>query len=336
MLAGPGKTIFTQRTSEVDLVGTDYSGNFHAIQCKCYDPESNISKEDINSFLVEAGGTAFKGYVLVHTANIGKHAEKTLKNFRTPGTVIDFQALSQSMYAWPDPTSQKGSDLKFIQKPHEPKKHQKEALKKIREGFQNHDKGQLIMPCGTGKTFVSLKTAEAEGIGKTVLLLVPSISLLSQSLREFSIHKSIPHRYIGICSDASTGRDDEDIPIQELAIPVSTDPENIRKQLEISSPDELTVIFCTYHSLPLLRDAIRNCKKQTTLDLAICDEAHRTAGNADSSFRLIHKNQEIPARKASVHDRHTPDLHREGQHLDERSNRVWTPVLPAEILTGSA
>ena len=281
----------------VDLVGTDYSGNFHAIQCKCYDPESYINKDKIDTFLAEAGGVAFNGYVLVHTANIGKHAEKTLKNFGKPGTVIDFQALSQSMYAWPDPTSQKGSDLKFIQKPHEPKKHQKEALKKIREGFQNHDKGQLIMPCGTGKTFVSLKTAEAEGIGKTVLLLVPSISLLSQSLREFSIHKSIPHRYIGICSDSSAGRDDEDIPIQELAIPVSTDPENIRKQLEISSPDALTVIFCTYHSLPLLRDAIRSCKKQTTLDLAICDEAHRTAGNTDSRFRLIHNNQAIPAKK---------------------------------------
>ena len=86
--------------------------------------------------------------------------------------------------------------------------HQREALNDVVTGFQDSDRGKLIMACGTGKTFAALRIAEKmAGIGGRVLYLVPSIGLFSQAMREWAEQQGVTHRYIGICSDESTGKE---------------------------------------------------------------------------------------------------------------------------------
>ena len=183
------------------------------------------------------------------------------------------------------------------------------------QGFAEHDRGKLIMACGTGKTFTALRIAEAvAGSGGRVLYLVPSISLFQQSMREWAEQKEIPHRYIGICSDTRAGRNDEDASLQELEIPVSTDPAAITDALQDAPPDALTVVFCTYHSLGLVEQA--QDAGAPRFDLVLCDEAHRTTGierpgDNTSPFVLVHDAERIRADKR-LYMTATPRLYTEG------------------------
>ena len=157
------------------------------------------------------------------------------------------------------------------------------------------------MACGTGKTFTALKIAEEiAGTDGRVLYLVPSISLLSQAMREWSEQRGIPHSYIGICSDASAGRTSEDASIQELKIDVTTDLSSILHTLQNLDSDKMTIVFCTYQSLPLIEKAQDNGAPQ--FDIIFCDEAHRTTGvdrpgDNTSPFVLVHNADRIRANK---------------------------------------
>ena len=157
------------------------------------------------------------------------------------------------------------------------------------------------MACGTGKTFTALRIAEdTAGIGGRVLYLVPSISLFSQSMREWATQKAVPQRYVGICSDTRAGKDDEDASMQELEIPVTTDPMVISKALGDAHQDVMTVVFCTYQSLGLVEHAQDG--GAPAFDIVLCDEAHRTTGvdrpaDKTSPFVLVHDKQRIRAGK---------------------------------------
>ena len=171
------------------------------------------------------------------------------------------------------------------------------------------------MACGTGKTFVALRIAEAlVGVGGRALYLVPSISLLSQAMREWATQKEVPHRYIGICSDTRAGRQSEDASFEELEIPVTTDPEAISLALQEANPDAMTVVFCTYQSLPVVEQA--QGAGVAAFDLALADEAHRTTGiereeEGTSPFVLIHDKTRIRAKKR-LYMTATPRLYTEG------------------------
>ena len=108
------------------------------------------------------------------------------------------------------------------------------------------------MACGTGKTFTALRIAEAVAKeGGRVLYLVPSISLFQQSMREWATQQAISHRYIGICSDTRAGRTDEDASLQELELPVTTDPQKILTRTEVGGalrpcpPDQNKRLYMT-------------------------------------------------------------------------------------------
>ena len=155
------------------------------------------------------------------------------------------------------------------------------------------------MACGAGKTFTALRIAEAvAGVGGRVLYLVPSISLFSQSMREWATQRATAHRYVGVCSDTRAGRNDEDASLQELEIPVTTDPPAISRALREAGEDAMTVVFCTYHSLGIVERA--QDEGAPPFDVILCDEAHRTTGverpgdNA-SPFVLVHDGQRIRA-----------------------------------------
>lgn len=171
--------------------------------------------------------------------------------------------------------------LVFDQVPYERRPYQMEA---IEVGFADHARGKLILPCGTGKSVVALWAAEDMiGEGGRVLYVVPSISLMGQTMREWATHRSTAQRYIGVCSDSSAGRrGSEDANLTELSIPVTTNPEAIHQALMAETPDEMTVVFSTYQLLQVIADAQAN--GAAPFDLMVCDEAHRTTGAVPVAF----------------------------------------------------
>ena len=132
--------------------------------------------------------------------------------------------------------------------------YQHEALDAVIEGLKQHDRGKLIMACGTGKTFTALRIAEQQvGSGGTVLFLTPSISLLSQSLLDWANDADTPLKTFAVCSDTKAGRrasDDEDISPYDLRDTPSTDSDRLVSRYNAAKRGgHMTVIFSTYQSL---------------------------------------------------------------------------------------
>ena len=227
----------------------------------------------------------FTSRLIVNTGGpIQKNALKTLEASPKPCRVLDRAELD----GWDVDWWQYVNDPEGLQfqarEPYTPHPYQKDAVEQVMAGFQKHDRGQLILPCGTGKTAVTLWIAEQQvGLGGRVLYLVPSIALMAQTMREWSEQKSLPLRYVGICSDTRAGRNDEDASLLELDYPVTTDLEKIREGLQAERPGALTAVFCTYQSLPLV--AAAQAEGAPAFDLVVCDEAHRTTGVEESAAR---------------------------------------------------
>ncbi|MEO7122828.1 MAG: DEAD/DEAH box helicase family protein, partial [Lacisediminihabitans sp.] len=192
----------------IDLVARDkFSREFCAIQCKFFSPEHYLTKEDIDSFFTASGKHPFTSRIIVSTTNKwSKHATDALLDQQIPTTRIGINELEESGIDW---SKYRFTDPSTLEKA-EPKKlrtHQIEALGDVMRGFDEHDRGKLIMACGTGKTFTSLRIAERQvQPGGSVLFLVPSIALLSQSLREWAAESDRPMRAFAICSDNKVGR----------------------------------------------------------------------------------------------------------------------------------
>ena len=286
----------------VDLVAEKHDGEFCAIQCKCYEETTRISKPDIDSFISASASEIFTSRILVNTGGeLGENALRTITPLGDKFRIIRFRDLEDSPFEWPDLSIQAPEQLTYKQRTFTLKDHQQEALEDVMNGFKASDRGKLIMACGTGKTFTALKIAEQiAGTEGRVLYLVPSISLLSQAMREWSEQRGVPHSYIGICSDTRAGSTSEDSSIQELKIPVTTDPSEIARALHNTDTSKMTVVFCTYQSLPLI-EAVQK-SGAPPFDIIFCDEAHRTTGvdkpgDRTSPFVLVHDADRILANK---------------------------------------
>ena len=186
------------------------------------------------------------------------------------------------------------------------KDHQREALKAVKDGFVKADRGKLIMACGTGKTFTSLRIAEAiGGAGRTVLFMVPSLALMSQTVREWKNDAEVEFTAFSACSDTKVGRkvdaDSLDLNVHDLSFPATTDAQKLAHQVINADPGKMTVVFSTYHSIDVLTRAQQN-HGMPVFDLVICDEAHRTTGvtlkdEDDSNFVRVHSNDYVKAHK---------------------------------------
>ena len=286
----------------IDLVAAEQDGGYCAIQCKCYAPGTRISKSQLDSFISASAREPFTARLIVDTGDEwGENAKRTIAPLRPACTVLRFGDLAERPINWPDLTYQEPEVLAYHAAPFHLRPHQQAAFDDVARHFNEYDRGKLIMACGTGKTFTALRIAESiASVGGRVLYLVPSISLFQQSMREWATQGAIPHRYIGICSDTRAGRNDEDASLQELEIPVTTDPAAISRALRNVPSDSMTVVFSTYQSLDLVRQAQDD--GAPPFGLILCDEAHRTTGiegpddNA-SPFVLVHDGERIRAAK---------------------------------------
>ena len=286
----------------IDLVADEYDGTRCGIQCKFYSGTSSIQTTDVDSFFSMCRGKNIDNTILINTGrNIGRDAQKKIALNHCQ--VLNIDALRKRPIDWPA-LVEKPNTLK-TKKPQIPRLHQKAAIADVTKGFQTSPRGRLIMACGTGKTLVSLKIAEQYvGVrGGIVLYLVPSISLLAQSMREWASNydsKATP-RYFAVCSDVTVGKNDDGSSMEDLEIPATTDPIKIATALcESSSKGRSLMIFCTYQSIDVIRQAIDRVHK-LSFDLVLCDEAHRTTGieteSKESPFMAIHNPSYISSKR---------------------------------------
>lgn len=313
------------RDTGIDLVARADNGEYWAIQCKCYKEDAVIDKPAVDSFLATSSRqfldvdtlqtTSFAHRLWISTTNHwGNNAEEAIKNQNPPLNRVGLVDLQTSPVDWKLLLDGlQGKDAMLPGK--KPREHQLRAMSAAAEYFATNDRGKLIMACGTGKTYTALKIAELMLPEKgLVLFMVPSISLLGQTLNAWCADADKPTKGICICSDSKASRkikkdfDDTQDSVIDLAVPATTNPKSIAKQLEAyRSHDGLTVVFSTYQSIEAVRAAQQETLRQTagsygTFDLIICDEAHRTTGvklsNADeSNFTKIHDADYIKGKK---------------------------------------
>lgn len=294
----------------IDLVAEREDGGVTAIQCKFYAEGHKIQKQEIDSFISVSGKKPFTHRLIVDTTGTdwSPNAEDMLEGQYIPVQRIGLSELRNSNIDWSSYQLEQGNKPE-VQDRKQLRPHQHEAVKDVLEGFKAADRGQLIMACGTGKTFTSLKIAErmAEEQGhSTVLFLVPSLALMSQSLKEWSDNASVPLHAYAVCSDIKVGRDSTgeltDIQVHDLQIPATTDGQKLCEEQSKRPLDEgMTVVFSTYQSI----DAITEAQKAgfPDFDLAICDEAHRTTGVTlaseaqASAFTKIHSDTNVVVAK---------------------------------------
>ena len=310
------RTDFDANDIGIDLVAKERHGGYCAIQCKCYAEDTRISKPAIDSFIAASASERFTSRLIVDTGGEwGPNALRTIDPIKDKLRIIRYSDLESSPFDWPDLSLHDPEQLTYKQRRFHLKDHQKEAFDDVIKGFKEADRGKLIMACGTGKTFTALRIAEAiAGTAGRVLYLVPSIGLLSQAMREWSEQRGIDHSYVGICSDTHAGSTSEDASIQELKIPVTTDPSSISHTLQNPDSDKMTAVFCTYQSLPLIEKA--QADGAPPFDVIFCDEAHRTTGveapgDKTSPFVLVHDADRIRANKR-LYMTATPRLYTEG------------------------
>jgi predicted helicase len=285
----------------IDLVAKErYGEGYCAIQCKFFASTHAIQKSDIDSFFTASGKYPFTSRMVVSTSNSwSKHAADALVNQQIPTWRIGVDDLAQSTVDWTnyvltEPETLVRPPIKTL------RPHQVSALADVEQGFEETSRGKMIMACGTGKTFTSLRVAESiAGPGGSVLFLVPSIALLSQTLKEWSAERAMPLRAFAICSDNKVGKVSEDYSLSDLAYPATTNTEQLLKEAaRASAPDGLTVYFSTYQSIDVVARA--QAAGLPDFDLVICDEAHRTAGFTlsgvdESAFLRVHDEVAIKA-----------------------------------------
>lgn len=288
----------------IDLVARDrYTGELTAIQCKFFDPTLTLQKGQIDSFFTAAGKTDFSyGMVVSTTDKWSKHAEDALEGQSKEMTRLRLKDLAESTIDWSEFDVDQPEKMRQLDRK-APRKYQREAIDDVAAGFKAGARGKLIMACGTGKTYTSLKIVEEQvPIGGSVLFLVPSIALLQQTLNEWTAQATVPLRPLAVCSDTKVGRrEHEDVSVHDLAFPATTDPVKLLNRARISTGQEaVTVVFSTYQSIDVIAQAQKNGLPD--FDLILCDEAHRTTGiteadHDDSTFVRVHDNTYIKAAK---------------------------------------
>ncbi|QHS09124.1 type ISP restriction/modification enzyme [Sinimarinibacterium sp. NLF-5-8] len=308
----------------IDLVAKlrDEDG-YCAIQCKFYD--SPIPLGDLGNFFTLSGKGGFTQRLIVATAPLSKHAADALEGQTIPVELMTLEDLEASPIDWSQFSLDKPDQLRKLPKK-APRPHQSEALANVTKGFHARDRGKLIMACGTGKTYTSLIIAEQMvKPGQNILFLVPSIALLSQTLRAWTADASVPLRCFAVCSDSKASRNEEDMRIYELAYPATTNANKLAASLSATQDESaITVIFSTYQSIEVVHQAQQ--KTGMVFDLVVCDEAHRTAGytapgDDPSAFVRVHDNAYLKGKKR-LYMTATPRIYAEASKSKAEENDV--------------
>ena len=327
----------------IDIVARTYEGEYWAVQCKCYVADAVIDKPAVDSFLTTSARSfsdnqgnecrfSFRLWIDTTEKGFNTNAVESIQNQEIPFSRLGLIELMNAEINWLE--LENGIvGTKALTNKKQIREHQQKAIDKAHEYFKTNDRGKLIMACGTGKTFTSLKIAEKETDGKgTILFLVPSIALLGQTLREWNYDAEEKINAICICSDSEVSQvrrakdDDTDgFSVTELAMPASTSSSEIHKQFNLirkSKEEGMTVFFSTYQSIDKVAEAQHKIGEDAVFDLIICDEAHRTTGvtlkdDVESKFVSVHDNDFIKAKKR-LYMTATPRIYAENAQIKAR------------------
>ncbi len=338
-----------ERDKGIDIVIQTTSKEYIAVQCKFH--QNSISYNDISPFLTQllsgVGEVRFKKGIIISTSNLTSEALKAIEQIRSAGMGIDIDEITEEDFIYSridwekfDPTKTE-DEIPLCDKKR-PRPHQKEAIEKTKEYFSDpkNARGKLIMACGTGKTYTSLKIMEALD-PKITLFLAPSIALLSQTFREYAQEKSDPFYASIVCSDDKTGQskknkskneDNDDIKFSELPLKPSTRLEDILSTYEKAQKENKRfIIFSTYQSALRIKEAQE--AGLNGIDLIICDEAHRTVGamystnerDDKNAFTLCHSDENIKATKR-LYMTATPKVYSESSKAKakEKDNVIYS------------
>ncbi|HEY9217260.1 MAG TPA: type ISP restriction/modification enzyme [Phenylobacterium sp.] len=286
------------RDTGIDVVARMRDGGFCAIQCKFYREGHRIQKADIDSFFTASGKSPFGRRLIIDTTDApwSENAEEALDGQQIETTRIGLDRLSESPINW---AAYLHDETVEVAPKKELRPHQTDALAAVRTGLAEADRGKLIMACGTGKTFTGLKIAEdLAGAGKQVLFLVPSLALMSQTIREWTIDAATPLASFAVCSDAQVGKHQKNkddvagVEAHDLDYPATTNAAKLAAKVARVAADRMTVVFATYQSIQVISEAQQK-HGLSEFDLIVCDEAHRTTGatlegEEESNFVRVH------------------------------------------------
>ena len=326
----------------IDLVARlKEDGGFCAVQCKFHAEDHRIRKADIDSFFTASGKSWFTRRLIIDstTAPWGRNAEDALADQTPPVTRRSLTDLANSAIDWGAYRPKRPVTLK-ARKSLRP--HQTEALDAVRAGLAAADRGKLIMACGTGKTFTGLKIAEDRaGPGGMILLLVPSLALMAQTIREWTLDAEGALRSFAVCSDTQVGKrrasdDLTDLEVHDLAFPATTKADRLAAKVGGAQGGAMTVVFATYQSLQVVSDAQQK-HGLPDFDLILCDEAHRTTGatmdGAESSFVRVHKQKHLRGSKR-LYMTATPRIFGEGAKRKAKTHSIEVASMDDTALYG--
>jgi len=333
----------------VDLVAEKYTGELVAIQAKFYN--HSIQKSNIDSFLGELGKDYYEsGIIVASTDKWGKNAEKALAD-RSDVIRIGLSDLRNSQIYW-SKFSFESPEVVTVKAKKKLRYYQESAIQSALNHFRENDRGQLIMAPGTGKTFTSLKIAEAMAREAskeqyTILYLVPSIQLLTQTLRGWNNDTEMTMSSMAVTSDRNASRgsvkqDESNIAIKasDIGYPATTSSKKVvENYLELMTrpKKELLVVFGTYQSIEVLGKAQKDGFPE--FDLIIADEAHRTTGakalgDEASSFTKVHSNLNVKGTKR-LYQTATPKLYGSDAKKKAEENSIVISSMDDETLYGS-
>nr|WP_304266503.1 type ISP restriction/modification enzyme [Phascolarctobacterium succinatutens] len=362
----PYRKEFGGSDTGIDLVALTKDGHYWAIQCKCYADDTVINKAAVDSFLSTSSRQfvddnfeqqSFSSRLWFATNNKwGKNAKETFENQNPPAYIINsWDVADDETVDWDELDAGLFGSTAVKRRNISPKKHQETALAKAAEYYKTHDRGKLIMACGTGKTYTSLCLVEQETQNKgLILVLVPSIALINQTLNEWQSCAKHDIYPICVCSDSTASRlkdnDNADNPV-DLAMPASTNYVSVAQQLvnakkQMEGKEGLIVVYSTYQSIDVIGKAQRFLRGEKveedkqeklfdafipeehdfTFDYIICDEAHRTTGviingKDESSFTKVHDNSNV-AGKHRLYMTATPRLYADNAKKRAEENSV--------------
>ena len=333
----------------IDLVAETES-DFWAVQCKMYDDGHPVSKADLDSFMSASSKTfidsdgnrrMFSNRLLIATTdNLGENARAMMQNQIPPVSTLMYRSLVDAEVDWE--ALENNIHGKKARRPrHQLRPHQQEALDKALAYYSENDRGKLIMACGTGKTFTSLRIMEAlhdKNVGEKkgcILFLAPSISLVGQTMREWMANTALPLAPICVCSDPKASKNDDTTEDSTAYIeyPATTDPQKIVQRYR--ETERTVVIFSTYQSLGCIIEA--QSIGIPEFDFIVCDEAHRTTGamkGDDSSYYTdVHDNSKVHG-KLRMYMTATPRIYGEAGKAKAQSQSVVLYSMDDEKIYG--
>ncbi|WP_162982743.1 DEAD/DEAH box helicase family protein [Helicobacter vulpis] len=288
----------------IDLVITKNNNSYIAVQCKYHKNEVRLAEAEKFTAPLQSGlsnGIKFSEGIFIAFNGVN---EKTKRHFDTitDNNELPIRIISQDDFIAADiDWAELGAHNKIKIAQKSPKPHQQEAILRALEYFKDHDRGKMIMACGTGKTYTSLKIMEAMTKPRDcVLFLAPSLALIGQTFRSFEMDHdpSKPFKSCIICSDKSVGKDEDKF--TDESVHASTDPKHLVQAYEEAQENhKLLVVFSTYQSSPVIQETCQQAG--ISFKLMICDEAHRTVPNTkdkqNTAWTICHEDSKIKANK---------------------------------------